>query len=95
MINAVAPFYGRQVSAEDAANTKASLLIHYAENDPRINAGWPACEEALKEAGVNYTMHRYEGVGHVFHNDSTPRYDGAAANLVWKRTIDFFNQLLR
>lgn len=78
-----------------AANIKASMLIHYAENDPRINASWPAYGEALKDARVNYTMHKYEGVDHAFHNDSVPRYDGAAANLAWKRTIDFFNQLLR
>ncbi len=74
---------------------KASLLIHYAELDKRINAGWPAFEEALKANKVDYAVHLYNGVNHGFHNDTTPRYDEAAAKLAWQRTIDFFNAKLR
>ena len=89
------PFYGNQPSAADAAKIKAPLLIQYAENDDRINAGWPAFETALKASGVRYTMHKYPGTQHGFNNDTTPRYDKAAATLAWQRTIDFFNQNLR
>ncbi len=95
VISAAVPFYGRQPAAEDVPKIKAALLIHYAELDARINRGWPAYEVALKEAGVNYTAHIYEGVNHGFHNDTTPRYDEAAAKLAWQRTIDFFNETLR
>ena len=95
VIVAAVPFYGRQPAAEDVPKIKASLLLHYAELDRRINAGWPAYEEALKAAGVSYTAHIYDGVNHGFHNDTTPRYDEAAAKLAWKRTIDFFNANLR
>jgi len=84
------PFYGRQPKAEDVAKIKAPLLIHYAGLDERINEGWPAYETALKAAGTRYEAHIYEGVNHGFHNDSTPRYDEAAANLAWERTIAFF-----
>ena len=95
VISAAVPFYGRQPATEDVPKIKAALLIHYAELDRRINRGWPAYEAALKEAGVTYTAHIYEGVNHGFHNDTTPRYDEAAAKLAWQRTIDFFNATLR
>lgn len=91
VIAAAAAFYGRQPAAEDVPNIKASLLLHYAGLDNRINAAWPAYEAALKAAKVKYTAHIYEGVNHGFHNDTTPRYDEDAAKLAWKRTIDFFN----
>ena len=84
------PFYGRQASAEDVPAIQAPLLIHYAELDERINAGWPAYEAALKQHGKDYTVHFYPGANHGFHNDTTPRYDPAAAKLAWSRTIEFF-----
>ncbi len=89
------PFYGAQPKAEDVKAIKAPLLIHYAGNDDRINAGWPAFEAALKEAKVPYEAYVYPGVQHGFNNDTTPRYDEAAAKLAWGRTIDFFNTHLR
>ncbi len=92
---AAVPFYGNQPSAEDTAKIKAPLLIHYAENDDRINAGWPAFETALKASNVRYTMFRYPGTQHGFNNDTTPRYDQAAATLAWQRTVDFFNKEVR
>ncbi|MCU0875615.1 MAG: dienelactone hydrolase family protein, partial [Pirellulaceae bacterium] len=95
VIAAAVPFYGRQPASEDVPKIKASLLIHYAELDTRINAGWPAYEQALKAAQVRYEMHLYPGVNHGFHNDTTPRYDEAAAKLAWQRTLDFFNANLR
>ncbi len=94
-LGAAVPFYGNQPSAEDTAKIKAPLLIHYAENDDRINAGWPAYETALKAANVQYTMYKYPGTQHGFNNDTTPRYDQAAAKLAWQRTVDFFNKELR
>lgn len=94
-LGAAVPFYGAQPAAEDVVNIKASLLIHYAGNDDRINAGWPAYEAALKEAKVDYRAFVYSGVQHGFNNDTTPRYDQAAAKLAWDRTIDFFNTHLR
>ena len=92
---AAVPFYGNQPSAEDTAKIKAPLLIHYAENDDRINAGWPAFETALKANNVRYMMYRYPGTQHGFNNDTTPRYDQAAATLAWQRTVDFFNKEVR
>jgi carboxymethylenebutenolidase len=89
------PFYGRQVSAEDAAKIQASLLLNYAANDQGTNAGWPAFEAALKANGKTYTAYIYPGTQHGFHNDTTPRYDEAAAKLAWQRTLDFFNKYLR
>ena len=89
------PFYGAQAPAADAAKIKAPLLVHYAENDERINAGWPAYEVALKAAGVKYEMFTYAGTQHGFNNDTTPRYDDKAAKLAWQRTVDFFNKNLR
>ena len=89
------PFYGGQPSAEDTARINAPLLIHYAGNDERINAGWPKYEEALKANKVRYEAHIYAGTQHGFNNDTTPRYDAAAAKLAWQRTVAFFNQHLR
>ncbi|PPD10056.1 MAG: carboxymethylenebutenolidase [Methylocystis sp.] len=94
-LGAAVPFYGAQPAVEDVKRIKAPLLIHYAGNDDRINAGWPAYEAALNEAKVNYQAFIYPGVQHGFNNDTTPRYDEAAAKLAWGRTIDFFNAQLR
>jgi carboxymethylenebutenolidase len=94
-LGAAVPFYGNQPSAEDAARIKSPLLIHYAENDERINAGWPAYEAALKANNIQYTMYKYPGTQHGFNNDTTPRYDEAAAKLAWQRTLEFFNKNLR
>jgi carboxymethylenebutenolidase len=91
-LGAAVPFYGGQPSAADTAKIKAPLLIHYAALDERIDAGWPAYEEALKAAGVKYQMYMYPGTNHGFHNDTTPRYDEAAAKLAWSRTVAFFKQ---
>ena len=88
------PFYGRQPDAADVPKIKAPLLIHYAALDERVNEGWPAYEAALKEAGTQYEAFIYEGVNHGFHNDSTPRYDEAAAELAWTRTVEFFKKNL-
>jgi carboxymethylenebutenolidase len=89
------PFYGVQAPATDVPKIKAPLLIHYAENDERINAGWPAYEAALKANGVKYQTHFYPGTQHGFHNDTTPRYDEAAAKLAWSRTLAFFKERLK
>ncbi len=89
------PFYGRQPKAEDVASIQAPLLLQYAALDERINAGWPAYEEALKKEGKTYTAHIYPDVNHGFHNDTTPRYDEAAAKLAEERTIAFFNEHLK
>ena len=89
------PFYGRQPKTEaEVARIKAPLLIHFGELDARINKGWPAYEAALKKYGKEYTAHFYPKANHGFHNDTTPRYDKAAAELAWKRTIDFFRAKL-
>ncbi len=88
------PFYGRQPDAADVAAIEAPLLIQNAELDDRINAGWPAYEEALKAAGKTYEAHMYPGVNHGFHNDTTPRFDEAAAKLAEDRTIAFFKKYL-
>jgi carboxymethylenebutenolidase len=92
---AAVPFYGGQPSAADAAKIKAPLLLHYAGLDERIDAGWPAYEAALKAAGVKYQMYMYPGANHGFHNDTTPRYDEAAAKLAWSRTIAFLKERLK
>ena len=94
-LGASVPFYGSQPSAEEVDRINAPLLIHYAGLDERINAGWPAYERALQAHDKTYTMHMYDGVNHGFHNDTTPRYDEAAATLAWQRTIAFFNRTLR
>lgn len=89
------PFYGNMPAAEEARNVTAPLLIHFAENDPRINAAWPAYEAALKSAGARFTAHQYAGTQHGFNNDTTPRFDAAAARLAWDRTMAFFQTQLR
>jgi carboxymethylenebutenolidase len=94
-LGAAVPFYGIQPPLDDVGAIKAPLLIHYAENDERINAGWPAYEAALKASKVNYQAFVYPGVQHGFNNDTTPRYDEGAAKTAWTRTIDFFNAHLR
>lgn len=94
LILAAVPFYGRQPAAADVPKIKGALLIHYAEQDPKVNEGWPAYEAALKEAKIKHTAHTYAGTNHGFHNDTTPRYDEAAAKLAWERTIMFFNETL-
>ena len=92
---AAVPFYGGQPAAADVAKIKAPLQIHYAALDDRINKGWPDYETALKANAVKYEMHMYLGTNHGFHNDTTPRYDEAAAKLSWSRTLAFFNEKLR
>ena len=94
IVKAAAPYYGGQPSAENAAKIKGALLLHYGELDTRVNAGWPAYETALKAAKIEYEAFIYPGVNHGFHNDTTPRYDAAAAELSWKRTIEFFKRKL-
>ena len=94
-LGAAVPFYGTQPSAEETAQIQAPLLLHYAELDERVNAGWPDYEAALKANNVDYQAYVYPGVNHGFHNDTTPRYDEAAATLAWDRTIAFFNEQLR
>ena len=93
-LDAAVPFYGRQPSAADTATIKAPLLIHYAGEDQNVNAGWPAWKEALDKAGVKYREFTYPGTQHGFHNDTTPRYDEAAAKLAWSRTLAFFKENL-
>ena len=94
-LSAAVPFYGGQAKAEDVPKIKAPLLLHFASRDERVNAGWPAYEAALKANRATYTAHFYEGTNHGFHNDTTPRYDEAAAKLAWQRTLEFFNKYLR
>lgn len=94
IIKAAAPFYGAQPSAEDTKKIKAKIQLHYAELDKRVNAGWPEYEKALKENGISYEAHIYSQTNHGFHNDTTPRYDEAAAKLAWDRTIAFFKKNL-
>lgn len=93
-LKAAVPFYGRQPAAEDVPKIQAPLMLHYAGLDERVNAGWPAYEAALKDAGKEYQAFIYEGVNHGFHNDSTPRYDEATAELAWGRTVAFFREKL-
>ncbi|MBD8621959.1 YghX family hydrolase [Pseudomonas sp. CFBP 13727] len=88
------PFYGRQADAKDVAKIKAPLLLHFGELDTRINEGWPAYEAALKAAGKTYEAYIYPGANHGFHNDSTPRYGKAAADLAWERTLGWFEKYL-
>ncbi|MGE5171116.1 MAG: dienelactone hydrolase family protein [Rudaea sp.] len=91
---AAVPFYGVQPSAADTAKIKAPLLIHYAGLDERIDAGWPAWKEALDKHHIRYREYTYPGVYHGFHNDTTPRYDEAAAKLAWSRTLAFLKENL-
>jgi carboxymethylenebutenolidase len=94
-LGAAVPFYGRQPASEEAATIEAPLLLHYAGIDERINAGIADYEQALKGAGVDYTIHMYEGANHAFHNDTNAaRYDKEAAELAWSRTIEFLKQHL-
>lgn len=93
-LKAAVPFYGGGVPAADVPAIEAPLLIHLGELDKRVNAGWPAYKEALDMHGKSYTMHMYEGANHGFHNDTTSRYDKAAAELAWKRTLDFLEKHL-
>jgi len=93
-LKAAVPYYGGQPQAEDVPKIKASLLLHYAGNDARINAGIPAFEEALKKADIDYTLYMYEGAEHGFNNDTGERYNKVAAELAWKRTIEFLREKL-
>ncbi|WP_187261570.1 dienelactone hydrolase family protein [Pontibacter beigongshangensis] len=92
---AAVPFYGGQPASEDVPHIKAPLLLHFAELDTRVNEGWPAYEAALKEHKKDYTAYMYPQVNHGFHNDTTPRYNKAAAELAWERTISFFSEKLK
>jgi carboxymethylenebutenolidase len=92
---AAVPFYGGQPKAEDAAKIKAPLLANYGELDARITSGWPDFDAALTAAKVPHEGYVYKGANHGFHNDTTPRYDEAAAKLAWQRTLDWFNKYLR
>ena len=94
-LSAAVPFYGSQPAAEDVPKIQAPLLLHYAELDTRITSGAAAYEAALKANGKEYTAYVYPNVNHGFHNDTTPRYDKAAAELAWQRTIDFFKEKLQ
>ncbi len=94
-LGAAVAFYGRQPNAEDTAKINAPLMLHYAGADTGTNAGWPAYETALKANHKTYEEFMYDGAQHGFHNDTTPRYDEAAAKLAWQRTLDFFNKNLR
>jgi carboxymethylenebutenolidase len=93
-MHAGVPFYGPAADTASVANIKAALLVQYAETDERINAMWPAFEAALKAASVRHVMHTYPGTQHGFHNNSTPRYNEAAAKLAWERTIAHFKKFL-
>ena len=94
-LSAAVPFYGGQPPVEDVPKINAPLLLHYAELDTRVNEGWPAYEKALKENKKEYTAYMYPKANHGFHNDTTPRYDKAAAELAWNRTVDFFKKELK
>ena len=94
-LSAGVPFYGTQPSAEDAAKIKAPINAQYGELDTRITDGWPAFDAALTQAEVPHEGHTYKGANHGFHNDTTPRYDEAAAKEAWQRTLDWFNKYLR
>jgi len=93
-LQAAVPFYGAAAETSAVPRIKAPLLIHFAENDARVNSMWPAYEQALKAAGASYQAYVYPGTQHGFHNNSTPRYDAAAAKLAWERTIAFFREHL-
>lgn len=95
IIKAAVPYYGGQPSVEEAAQIKGALLLQFGELDSRVNAGWPAYEEALQANGIEYTAHIYPGANHGFHNDTTPRYDETSAELSWQRTLEFFDKHLQ
>lgn len=92
---AAVPFYGGQAPAEEVPKIKAPLQLHYASLDTRVNEGWSAYEAALKKHGKDFTAYMYPDTNHGFHNDTTPRYDEAAARMAWERTIAFFKQHLK
>jgi carboxymethylenebutenolidase len=94
VVAAAVPYYGGAPALTEVPKIKASLLLHFAELDTRVNASWPDYETALKAAGAEYEAHFYPGVNHGFHNDTTPRYDKAAAELSWERTVAFFKKKL-
>lgn len=95
VLKAAVAFYGRQPEAADVPKIKSAVQLHYGGLDERINAGIPAYEEALKKAGIAYELYIYEGANHAFHNDTAPtRYNKSAAELAWKRTLEFFERYL-
>ena len=94
-VQAGAPYYGLSVTAEKASKIKAELVLHFAENDPRINNTWPTYEASLKAAGIKVQGHFYAGTQHGFHNNSTPRFNQTAADLSWSRTLELFNRTLK
>ena len=94
-LSAAVPYYGGQPKPEDAARIKSPMLLHYASEDERITSGWPAFEKVLKEHGVKHQAYVYPNTQHGFHNDTTPRYDEAAAKLSWQRSLDFFQKHLK
>ena len=93
-MQAAAPFYGVAAETASVPKIKAAILAHLAENDPRVNETYPAFEQALKQAGVRHEIYVYPATQHGFHNDSTPRYNEAAAKLAWQRTVAFFKKTL-
>ena len=94
-LNAAVPFYGNVPDVAEAAKVRAPMLLHFAGEDPRINGPWPAYEAALKAAGVSLMAYQYAGTQHGFNNDTTPRFDAAAARLAWQRTLEFLQARLR
>ncbi len=95
-LSAAVPFYGSAPPLDNVGAIKAELMLHFAANNERVNAGsWPPFEAALKAAGVKHTAHVYPNTQHGFHNDTTPRYDAEAAQLAWGRTLELFNRVLR
>jgi carboxymethylenebutenolidase len=94
-VQAAVPFYGRQPETDDVPKIKAPLLIHYAEDDERINVGIPEFEKALKKASIEYQIFMYEGAKHAFFNDTSARYHKEAAKLAWNRTLAFFKEKLK
>ncbi|MEO1595673.1 MAG: dienelactone hydrolase family protein [Pseudomonadota bacterium] len=93
-VSAAVPFYGSGLKPEDVPGVRAAVMVQSAENDPRINQQWPEFEAALQANDIDYVRHVYPGTNHGFHNNSTPRYDEAAAKLAWQRTVDFFRERL-
>jgi carboxymethylenebutenolidase len=93
-LSAAVPFYGGQPDSGEVSSIQASILLHFAEHDARVNAGWPAYEEALKKHNKDYQVYFYPETNHGFHNDTTPRFDEAAAKLAWQRTVEFFKEKL-
>ena len=93
-LGAAVPFYGSQPKQEDVEKIQAPLLLHFGELDARVNAGWPDYEAELKKQNKEYQAFMYANANHGFHNDTTPRYDKAQAELAWERTVDFFKEKL-